>query len=71
MRAFSGRSPSGSRVACSSRTRFRADAMRRAGANPDRLFRYPGLKEDYYLADFSRTEQSSTSSGSTRIECSL
>jgi uncharacterized protein len=28
------------------------DAMRRAGANPDKLFRYPGLKEDYYLADF-------------------
>src|SRR4029079_10290651 len=26
--------------------------MRRAGANPDKLFRYPGLKEDYYLADF-------------------
>jgi predicted glycosyltransferase len=29
-----------------------AGAMRRAGANPDKLFRYPGLKEDYYLADF-------------------
>ena len=28
------------------------EAMRRAGANPDKLFRYPGLKEDYYLADF-------------------
>jgi predicted glycosyltransferase len=28
------------------------DAMRRAGANPRKLFRYPGLKEDYYLADF-------------------
>ena len=27
-------------------------AMERAGARPDRLFRYPGLKEDYYLADF-------------------
>jgi uncharacterized protein len=28
------------------------EAMERAGARPGRLFRYPGLKEDYYLADF-------------------
>jgi predicted glycosyltransferase len=28
------------------------EAMRRAGAREDKLFRYPGLKEDYYLADF-------------------
>ena len=28
------------------------EAMEKAGARPDRLFRYPGLKEDYYLADF-------------------
>jgi uncharacterized protein len=28
------------------------EAMRRAGANPAKLFRYPGLKEDYYLSDF-------------------
>ncbi|HSI81042.1 MAG TPA: DUF354 domain-containing protein [Solirubrobacterales bacterium] len=28
------------------------EAMRRAGAKPEKLFRYPGLKEDYYLADF-------------------
>jgi predicted glycosyltransferase len=27
-------------------------AMRRAGASPRKLFRYPGLKEDYYLSDF-------------------
>jgi uncharacterized protein len=27
-------------------------AMRRAGAAPRKLFRYPGLKEDYYLFDF-------------------
>ena len=27
-------------------------AMEAAGARPDRLYRYPGLKEDYYLADF-------------------
>jgi predicted glycosyltransferase len=29
-----------------------AEAMERAGARPGRLFQYPGLKEDYYLADF-------------------
>jgi len=29
-----------------------AEAMRRAGAAPGKLFRYPGLKEDYYLAGF-------------------
>jgi predicted glycosyltransferase len=28
------------------------EAMRHAGASLDKLFRYPGLKEDYYLADF-------------------
>jgi predicted glycosyltransferase len=28
------------------------DAMRAAGAAPRKLFSYPGLKEDYYLADF-------------------
>jgi uncharacterized protein len=28
------------------------EAMERAGARSGRLFRYPGLKEDYYLADF-------------------
>jgi len=28
------------------------EAMERAGARAVRLFRYPGLKEDYYLADF-------------------
>jgi predicted glycosyltransferase len=29
------------------------EALERAGASEDRLFLYPGLKEDYYLADFS------------------
>ena len=29
-----------------------AEAMERAGARAEALFRYPGLKEDYYLADF-------------------
>lgn len=28
------------------------ERMRRVGAGPGKLFRYPGLKEDYYLADF-------------------
>jgi len=28
------------------------EAMARAGATAGKLFRYPGLKEDYYLADF-------------------
>ncbi|CAN5152631.1 DUF354 domain-containing protein [soil metagenome] len=28
------------------------EAMGRAGAKPEKLMRYPGLKEDYYLADF-------------------
>lgn len=29
-----------------------ADRMARVGAGPGKLFAYPGLKEDYYLADF-------------------
>ena len=52
-----------SRAACSSRTRSR---RRRCGAPErarDKLFRYPGLKEDYYLADFEPDRRSSTSSG--------
>ena len=32
------------------------DAMKRAGAAPEKLFRYPGLKEDYYLAGFEPDE---------------
>jgi uncharacterized protein len=28
------------------------ERLRRFGVGPDRLFRYPGLKEEYYLADF-------------------
>lgn len=28
------------------------ERLRKAGAAPRKLFRYPGLKEDYYLADF-------------------
>jgi predicted glycosyltransferase len=29
------------------------DRLRAAGAREEKLFRYPGLKEDYYLADFT------------------
>ncbi len=29
-----------------------SDAMHRAGTSERKLFRYPGLKEDYYLSDF-------------------
>ncbi len=29
------------------------ERLREAGANEAKLFRYPGLKEDYYLADFA------------------
>jgi uncharacterized protein len=32
------------------------EAMRKAGAAERKLFRYPGLKEDYYLADFTPDE---------------
>jgi uncharacterized protein len=32
------------------------EAMERAGAKRERLFRYPGLKEDYYLSDFEPDE---------------
>jgi predicted glycosyltransferase len=32
------------------------DRLRRYGAGPDKLFQYPGLKEEYYLADFRADE---------------
>jgi predicted glycosyltransferase len=41
------------------------DAMRRAGAAGSKLFRYPGLKEDYYLADF---EPDPTVLGQLRVD---
>ena len=37
---------------CSRPTRSRSRRWSAAGAGPEKLFRYPGLKEDYYLADF-------------------
>ena len=51
-RDCSARSPSGSRAGCSSRTRSRSTAWRKLGAKGEKLVRYPGLKEEYYLADF-------------------
>ena len=33
------------------------DRLKRAGAKPAKVFRYPGLKEDYYLADFQPSPQ--------------
>jgi predicted glycosyltransferase len=33
------------------------DRLERAGARAAKLFRYPGLKEDYYLADFAPDER--------------
>jgi predicted glycosyltransferase len=32
------------------------DRLQRYGAGPDKLFQYPGLKEEYYLADFRADE---------------
>ncbi len=32
------------------------ERLRRFGAGPEKLFQYPGLKEEYYLADFSPDE---------------
>ena len=31
------------------------ERLPRFGAGPDKLVQYPGLKEEYYLADFSPT----------------
>jgi predicted glycosyltransferase len=33
-----------------------AERFQRYGAGPEKLFQYPGLKEEYYLADFSPDE---------------
>ena len=46
------------RIACRIATRVifpdavPPDRLRRFGVRPERLFQYPGLKEEYYLADF-------------------
>ena len=46
------------------------EAMEQAGARRERLFRYPGLKEDYYLADFEPdAARARASSGSTASGC--
>ena len=46
------------RIACRLATRVifpdsvPAERLRRFGVGPEKLFQYPGLKEEYYLADF-------------------
>ena len=50
--ACSARSPSGWRAGCWCRTRSRSSGCARIGAKEAKLVRYPGLKEEYYLADF-------------------
>ena len=40
------------RAGCSSPTRSRSSGWSRPAPSERKLFRYPGLKEDYYLADF-------------------
>ena len=45
---------------CSSPTRSRSRRWSAAGAQPRSSFRYPGLKEDYYLADFEPDRRRST-----------
>ena len=50
--ACSARSPSGSRSGCWCRTRSRSSGWPRSAPRSEKLVRYPGLKEEYYLADF-------------------
>ncbi len=50
--ASSASSRSGRRAGCWLPDAIPVEAMRRAGAAERKLVRYPGLKEDYYLADF-------------------
>ena len=42
----------GARARASSSRAIPADRLRRYGLRPPKLARYPGLKEEYYLADF-------------------
>jgi predicted glycosyltransferase len=42
------------------------ERLQRAGASAAKLFRYPGLKEDYYLADFQPDERVLTELGLDR-----
>ena len=50
--ASSASSPSAPPSGCWRPDAIPVEAMERAGAARAKLFRYPGLKEDYYLADF-------------------
>ena len=45
-------STAGSRTACSCRTRSRRSGLPATAPRGAKLVRYPGLKEEYYLADF-------------------
>ncbi|MFL6019587.1 MAG: DUF354 domain-containing protein [Gaiellaceae bacterium] len=51
------------RIACRLATRVifpdsvPAERLRRFGVGPEKLFQYPGLKEEYYLADFEPDRQ--------------
>ncbi len=45
------------------------ERLARYGAKPPKLRRYPGIEEEYYLADFE-PDQSRRSTGSTRTRCS-
>ena len=51
-RGCSAGSRSARRGGCWRPTRSRSSGWRRIGARAEKLFRYPGLKEEYYLADF-------------------
>ena len=50
--ACSGRSPSGAARRVLVPETIPLDRLRRIGAKREKLVRYPGLKEEYYLADF-------------------
>ena len=52
MPGCSASSPSGPRAGCWCRTRSASRRCAGPGRGERKLFRYPGLKEDYYLADF-------------------
>ena len=45
------------------------ERMKKIGAGPGKLFRYPGLKEDYYLADFEPDSSVIAAERSTLLPC--
>ena len=69
-RACSASSPFERRAGCWCRTRSRSRRCGKAGAAAGKLVRYPGLKEDYYLADFEprpRRPRASWASTESRV----